>query len=143
MARLIMGVKHDMLTLWDTASEKLLEEQAITLSEYWRRLVAAFSRHGLEGKLKVSKPKRDRNGNPYIMLTFNGERKNGDGSRGGEHTELRNAEIAFYNEYGTQTRGGKQKVPKRLWMRTANNAAEPELAKIAEKYGENDFFFIK
>ena len=114
---------------WEKAASGILAEQVITLSEYWRRMIAAFSRHGLEENITARTPYRNARGDLSTYISLKGTRPNGDGSRGGKQRTVRNAEIAFYNEYGTTL------VPKRLWMRAANAAAKPELEKIAEKKG--------
>lgn len=134
MAKLEINYSSMDLTLRESEAEEMLREQAITLEEYWRRYVNAFSRHGLGDKINCSAVKRDKNGNLYVTLSFSGQRKNGDGSRGGKKLTVRNAEIAFLNEHGTKT------VPKRLWMRAANAAAEEDLQKIAEKHNETLIF---
>lgn len=134
MARLEINYNSLDLSLRESEAEEMLREQAVTLEEYWRRYVNAFSRHGLGDKISRSAVKRDKNGDPYTTLSFSGERENGDGTRGAKKLTVRNAEIAFFNEYGTKT------VPKRLWMRAANAAAEEDLQKIAEKHNEQLIF---
>ena len=119
-----------LVSLYGGECEKMLQDQVITLAEYWKRMVRAFSRHGLEQHVVWKPPKRYNNGDLVAYVTLTGTRPNGDGSRGGHTPTVRNAEIAFYNEYGTNI------VPKRLWVRTANSEAEPELEKIAQKHNE-------
>lgn len=129
MARIVSNGPDRILDpgAWEKAAETILQNQAITLSAYWERMIRAFSKHGLEQAVKAKSPRRYANGELAAYVTFSGTRPNGNGSRGGKNRTVRNAAIAFYNEYGTE------RVPRRLWMRAANAAAEAELAEIAKR----------
>lgn len=136
------------LYMWggDGISEQLIEDQAKCVEKHWKATLKTFSKHGLNRQVKHTKPKEDKKGRICSTVYLVGERRNGDGSRGGKKLKIRNAEIAWLNEYGTGTfkalrRDGEagsleetRRVPRRLWHRAALAAAEPELDQITKKY---------
>lgn len=73
--------------------------------------------------IKAGKPKRAKDGGRCIYVTPQGTNRDG----------VRNAEVAFVNEYGAPQRG----ISPRPFMRTANEAAEDQVAETQAKIYDN------
>lgn len=69
--------------------------------------------------IRKTKPKRDKNGAPYVHVYPQGSRTRGRGKK------TRNAEIAFVNEYGVRGRAP------RPFIRDANAACEEKIVQAA------------
>jgi hypothetical protein len=82
--------------------------------------------HTLES-LGYNKPRRGKNGDKSITITFKGKRA--------DRPKLRSAEIAFYNEYGVPKRG----IPPRPFVRDGVNAAIGDINEAVDESYQKHF----
>ena len=120
---LILGLE-ELAALPDEVLLEMLEAEAeVIKAAQVRSIQETFSAqrtHQLEQSLKVnSQLRRSRNGYAYITMTPSGTRENG----------VRNAEVAFVEEFGAKNRG----IPAHQWMRRANESAADDAVEAAAR----------
>lgn len=116
----------------DSVSEDILNAEADVIVEaqqdYMEKMQRGPQSTGISAKsVKKGKVKRGKKG-PYISIYPHGSRKRGKGKRGKKKIyDVRNAEIAFINEYG---RRGQAPRPA---IQTANELAAGKATEAGEK----------
>lgn len=116
IARAPDDVKSDILKAMANIAATEQKKTALSLGVYDE---TNTGRH-LADSIKVNKPKLTQDGGT-ISVTFSGKRKDKN-----HKTPVRNAEIAFVNEYG------KKGQAARPFVRTANKRAEERIQKAGQ-----------
>lgn len=107
--------------------DAILTAQASIVAEQQRRNAGSmlnlrgYSKGITEGAIKVTSP-FTRNGARGIKIIFVGMRNNG---------KTRNAEVAFFNEFGIGDGSGEQRMAKRNFIASANEQVADKCAEIA------------
>lgn len=111
---------EELSELSDDVLREMLEAEAeVVRAAQVKSIQATFSAdrtHQLEASLKTGRMRR-RDGEAFLYLTPSGTRENG----------VRNAEVAFVQEFGARGRN----IPPRQWMRKANESAADEAVQAA------------
>lgn len=115
---------EELASLPDEIILQMLEAEAeVVKAAQVRSIQETFSQdrtHQLEASLKVNRTlRRARDGSAYITMTPSGVRTNG----------VRNAEVAFVEEFGAKNRG----IPAHQWMRRANESAADDAVEAAAR----------
>ena len=118
LAKLPDQVIDDMLIAGGDVMKPYAERAAISMIQG----PYATGMKGTAGHVKRGRPKKSGKGGRALYITFSGSRKRGN-------TVTRNAEIAFFNEFGTRKKG----QPPRQFVHTATEQGADPASEAEEK----------